>query len=242
LVFFAAVNIPRLLPLLGLWWIAGCAKAPAEDGGQLTDQPDAGMFGFLADGAPVTPGADADPGGGGGGGGSTTLTQSSSMSITDANSIACADGLGFTVENHYYRKFDLAAAGQPTGFVVDRVSFGIELATAQDVDVVLHTLNGAFEVGNLTEIGRAQVAVPEALSAIMVDVDVAGTAPAGSTLVVELEAPDNFGVLYVGSNASGETGSTYIRASECSIMAPTPIGDISDATMHWVLNVVGDPL
>ena len=46
-------------------------------------------------------------------------------------------------------------------------------------------------------------------------------------------------MFFIGSNASAETGPSYLSAADCGIPDPTPTGDIGFPNMHIVFNVNG---
>jgi hypothetical protein len=71
---------------------------------------------------------------------------------------------------------------------------------------------------------------------------VTATAPAGSTLVVEVDTPDmsdTGGGLFIGSNPDGQTAPSYIRSDSCEISEPTDLAAIGFPGMHIVMNVTG---
>src|SRR5690606_12640888 len=80
---------------------------------------------------------------------------------------------------------------------------------------------------------------PQALT--IVEVPVTGTAPAGSTLVVEVDTPDMNGVsgLFIGSNSDGQTAPSYLRSVSCGIDEPTDVAAIGFPEMQIVMNVTG---
>jgi hypothetical protein len=117
-------------------------------------------------------------------------------------------------------------------------------ATGQPLTVNLYTSNQPFPTGfpgALTLIGTASVMVADQAGTIL-NVPVTGTAAAGSQLVVEVftpngEAAGNF--FFVGSNAAGESGPSYISAADCGITTPTPTSAIGFPEMQIVMNVNG---
>jgi hypothetical protein len=203
------------------------------------------------------PGPDAAPE-------AVSLTHNAdATTITAANAVACVqqqdDGTGnqvpvFHQENGYYRVFDLAAMGVTRDLAIERVTFGVETgnpgaANQQLVEIHLFTLSGDLELANLTEIGAGQVLVPQTAQELF-DVDVEAIAPAGSTLVVELRTPsgDPDRLLFIGSNAAGQTGPTFLRAPNCDDDAnpdtPSAFEEPLDLTdffpdMHVVMSVHG---
>jgi subtilisin family serine protease len=175
----------------------------------------------------------------------TTITHSTSQTIMGGNAVACSpDGGVTTSSNQYLRAFTLADFGIFGDFDVTSVDFGIENLTGsvnRDITVNLYTLDGVFTYANLTLIGTATASVaPQALT--VVNVPVTGTAPAGSTLVVEIDPGDLSGQagFFIGSNNMGQTAPSYIRSTSCSIPEPTPFGNIGFPGVHIVMNVIGE--
>ncbi|RLE27116.1 MAG: hypothetical protein DRJ61_17770 [Acidobacteria bacterium] len=69
--------------------------------------------------------------------------------------------------------------------------------------------------------------------------------PAVDHLVVEVFTPDGQATgesFYIGSNADGQTGPSYIAAASCGITEPTDTAAIGFPDMHIVMNVTGDVL
>jgi subtilisin family serine protease len=176
-----------------------------------------------------------------------TITHSASQSIVELNSVACSPDGGFsTTENAYLRHFVLDDFDITDDFEVSEVSFAVEsLSVAQAVTVNLYTMvnpAGPFVYGNFELIGSADADLA-AQSMTLVSVPVTGTAPAGSTLVVEVDVPDmsGAGAFFIGSNTAGQTAPSYIRSASCGINEPTDLADINLPGMHVVMNVTGTP-
>jgi hypothetical protein len=172
-----------------------------------------------------------------------TITHSATQAIAAGNSVACSPDSGLTTtENGYLRTFTLADFGIGGDFNVTSVSFGIEaIDPAQTLTVNLYTLEGDFIYANLTPIGSADATIaPQELSIVSVPVE--GTAPAGSTLVVEVDAPDMSGTgrLFIGSNDAGQSAPSYLRSASCGLVEPTDTADIGFPGMHIVMNVTGE--
>ncbi len=73
----------------------------------------------------------------------------------------------------------------------------------------------------------------------------AGTVPAGSTLVVEFLTPDGAAdgnLIFVGSNNLGQTAPTYLAAADCGITEPDTTDSIGFPDMQLVMNVTGELL
>jgi subtilisin family serine protease len=176
--------------------------------------------------------------------GGPSITHSVSNAITPLNSIACFNNVDvFTTDNSFWRVFTLSDFGITTDFPVHSVTVGIEdLSVAGDVQVKLYTLTGAFVQANLTEIGSATLTA-NAQSGTLLTIPLSVTVPAGSTLVLELVAPDFTGepgsVFFAGSNTAGETGPSFISSVDCGIVEPTPISDVAPVNVDLVMSVNG---
>jgi hypothetical protein len=188
-----------------------------------------------------------------------TLTQSNATTITDAHTVTCnqfGGGTTASAENRFYRVFDLAALGITTTYTATRVDFSIESAAAVSgsltLQVKLHTLavaptGNTFALANLTQLyGQNVTITPTTLSTQQVTLTTPVIVPAGSRLVVELFAPDmtalgNGNSFFPGSNASGETGATYIQATDCGITDATKLSTVvtPDPQVHWIMAVQG---
>jgi hypothetical protein len=193
-----------------------------------------------------------------------TLTQSNSTSITDQHTIACSvsdttTGLvQYTRENRFYRVFDLPALGITTTYTATRVDFGVETAQSTTgsltVQVKLHTLNQApgassFPLSALNQLYGQNVTITAgtALNTQQVTLSSPVVVPAGSRLVVEIFSPDmsgpgNGNYFYPGSNPSGETGPSYIAATDCGFADPTrfsALGLSPDPLVDLVIQVQG---
>ncbi len=174
-----------------------------------------------------------------------TISQSTSQTITEANSVACQDANYYDTANSYYRVFDLSSYGITGPFSITSVDFGIESAVggtgSQQVTVKLHTLSGAVSTANLTQLASQSYTVTDQALTI-INVPITATAPAGSTLVVEFAIPDGttaLNALFIGSNALGESGPTYLSAADCGFADMTTNATIGYPDMHFVMNVNG---
>lgn len=195
------------------------AAAPEGDGFSRNGKP----------GATVTPSAPPSLLAGDG----TTITHSSSQDITMGNSVACGVG-----QTKWLRTFTLEDFDIDSELAVTNVSFGVEsVFTATDATVNLYELDGELVYANMTLLGTAEVSL-EPQEGTIVDVPVTGTAPAGSTLVVEVVTTD--GEFFIGSNAEPETAPSYIAAEECGNPEPATVAEIGFPDMHTVMNVTGE--
>ena len=224
--------------LVGLFGSAvpGAAQAPADDGTEFSQ-------------APATPAGDS--GGSEGAPPSDEILKTITHSVSQAvqvNSIACGfPGTGVTAQNSYFRVFDLPSFGINNVYTVASVDIGVGAAQGpvgtQPVTVNLYTLSGPFVFANLTPIGSNTINLPNQ-DLTIVNVPVAGVAPPGSTLVVEVFTPDgqqSGSGFWIGSNAAGQTGPSYLSTPGCGgIPEPTDIATLGFPNMHIVMNVNGD--
>jgi hypothetical protein len=174
-----------------------------------------------------------------------TITQSVSQEIVTNNSIACSNSAtGETRDTAWLRVFPLEDFDISTDFNVTSVSFGVETVRGGNVpmNVNLYTLDGPLEYANMTLIGSTQETLsPQDLTLVTVPVE--GTAPAGSSLVVEIDSPDQAGTgraFFIGSNADGQTGPTYLRSATCGNPEPTDAASLGFPGFHVVMNVTGE--
>jgi hypothetical protein len=179
-----------------------------------------------------------------------TITQSTSQTITSLNSVACSADMGITTsDNHYWRAFDMNTFTGGLEYDLTSVSFGIEQATSgtgtgQPLTLNLYANSGApFPAGTLTLLASSgSINIPDQ-SLTIFDLPIAATVPAGTLeLVMEVMTPDGTelgNAFFVGSNASAETGTSYLSSDGCEIFDPTPVGDLGAPNMHIVFNVNG---
>lgn len=177
--------------------------------------------------------------------GALTLTHSQAATIVAGSSVACAQNRGIrTMANSYFRHFtldDYAIAGD---LRVTAVSFGLEAALGEAVGLTVNLYTmldpaAPLRSDNLHLIGTAGTMLSDQLMTI-VQVPVAATVPAGSTLVVEVVTPElSQGGIYLGANPAGQTASSYLRAEECGIPEPAPTAELGFPDMQLLLYVTG---
>ncbi len=172
------------------------------------------------------------------------ITHSVSQNIV-AGSITC-NAAGIPTENSFYRDFDLDGDFGISGdFNVTNVEFGVEQVTgAVALTLNVYSTAGPFPTGfpgSLTLQGTANYSVNLPDNLTIVSVPLIATIPAGSIMVYELKinagATNSF---FPGSNAAGQTGVSWIAATDCSITAPTNLADIGFPNVHMIMNVVGE--
>lgn len=176
-------------------------------------------------------------------GAGTTITQSNDLStITALNSVACPGD-----NDSYFRRFDLNGAhGIVDEFNISSVDFATEAMgtiTSLDITVNLYSIANAdaLVLANLTLVGTGSINVPNP-NPTMYNALVAGVVN-GSThdLVVEIVSNDfsNGGSYFIGSNANGQTGPSFILAPVCGASEPTDLATIGFAGMHIIMAVNG---
>ena len=179
----------------------------------------------------------------------TTITQSTSQAIV-TGSVACSEPAVRTLENHYWRAFDMATFTGGQAYNITSVEFGIEQASAfegaQPITVNLYVNNGApFPGGDWQSnllATSGQLSIPDQEGTIF-NVPITATVPAGTLeLVMEVMAPDtgrNLTFFIIGSNPDPETGPSYLSAPDCGNPDPVATRCIGFPDMHYVFNVNG---
>jgi hypothetical protein len=180
--------------------------------------------------------------------GLVTITHSATQNIVSGNSVSCNDGFGHT-DNSYLRVFDLESFGIFGPFDVVEVEIGIEAAFTAGgsqpatMNLYLWDEGDPFTFANFNLIGSANTTVFDSDAGTIITVPVAGSAPAGSNLVVEFFTPNGQAagnLLWVGSNPDGQTSPTYLAAADCGVPEPTDTAALGFPGMHMVMNVTGD--
>jgi hypothetical protein len=177
------------------------------------------------------------------------ITQSGSQTISPTGSVACgSQANGYTADNSYMRVFKLSDYGITYDYKITNVSFGVQSAnTSFPVEVSIYNYVGAFPSGTATILGASNVQLTAASTGTIVDTGTALTATvtAGSTFVVEVyhngdvDPPQAF---YMGTNASNQTGPSYLASETCGILTPTATGTgglAAFSTARWVMSVTG---
>jgi hypothetical protein len=180
-----------------------------------------------------------------------TITQSTSQNI-DTGAVACSDpGVG-TLENDYWRAFDMNEFTGGQAYNITSVEFGIEQALSlfgqdQPLTVNLYTNHSApFPGGDWQSnllATSGEIRIPNQEFTIF-NVPITATVPAGTLeLVMEVMSPDqtvehNFFI--IGSNPAPETGPSYLSAPDCGNPEPVPTRCIGFPDMHYIFNVNGN--
>ena len=183
-----------------------------------------------------------------------TLTHSlDPVSVFFTGSLACRlTSNNVTVENHYWRSFVLSDFGITDDFHVALIDIGIQEALGPNGGVQPLTCNLYITDGtpfpngypnSLTLIGTTTLDVPDQAGTHF-PIDITGTAPAGSELVVEISIPNGIldgNIFFMGINDFGQTAPSYVMAPTCSFPVPTPVTvPPGFPSQHYVMSVSGD--
>lgn len=177
-----------------------------------------------------------------------TITHSHSQSIVSGNSIACHVNFKHT-NNAYLREFPLTDFGITGAFYVQQVEFGVESAAAgsgasQPGQLRLYRKidpASPLTYGNLITLAAVDIDIPD-MMVTRYTASIAAVAPAASVLVMELFTPDgrpDSHRFFVGSNAVGQTGPSYIAAANCGAPEPVDVAELGYPNMHVVMSVTG---
>lgn len=181
-----------------------------------------------------------------------TITQSTSTAVA-AGSVSCNTS-GFHADSSYYRAFTLSAFNPPLTdlqFMVQQVTIGVELAQGtggtQPITVNLYdsTANPPLNATLGPAISTQAFPVPDqALSLLAVPLT---TQPvlvnASDILAVEIFTPSGqptVNKFFIGSNALGQSGPSFIKAVACGIAEITNLAAIGFGNMHIVMQVSGN--
>ncbi len=209
-----------------------------------------------------TPQASPRPGGG------IELTQSGSEAI-EAGGVACAvTSGGYTVDNRYFRAFDLAETDVDTDTIrVTSVDMGIGTVALNGngpVETALRfyavsALNpdGSFPLSNATLLGTQPFFITEAdsLSLVNIEINADIVLPLDEVFAFEWFTPSgdprqtgnaNPYDLRYGANDDGETGPTLLASAPCGIPDPRTLASLDNGTHNppyaerqWVLFING---
>ncbi|MFN0133248.1 MAG: hypothetical protein ACKVW3_12080 [Phycisphaerales bacterium] len=192
----------------------------------------------------------------------TTITAGNSVScnLTVAPNQICAD-------NDYWRSFSLAgeASVLAGGLTVSNVQFGWEAATfpvpaGQPITVTLYKdTNGGAPVAVGTDLVLAGTGVLNVVNGTLQfgTCNVAGVFAKTDTMVVRIGHPDYIptyapppngtntnatgeaATFFIGSNALGQSGPSYIQSVGCGLATPGDLAGIGFPNMHIIMIVNG---
>jgi hypothetical protein len=184
-----------------------------------------------------------------------TITQSTATTI-GTQSISCNGGAPgfFHAENSYYRAFTLSTFPALTlpQFRIDSVTIGVQQAVSagaagQGLSVNLwRSSANPPTLATLTAVSTDSITVPDSAAGTLLSIPIASQpvfTVATDILVVEILTPDGQAKgnsFFIGSNAAGQSGSSFIRSASCSVNDITNLASIGFATMHIVMSVTGN--
>ncbi len=179
------------------------------------------------------------------GGTAVSANQSTNTSTITPIQIGCQYAGGITAENSWWRAYDLAPLALPAGLAIKSVRFGIEKITGTSVPItarIYRQTSGTFPGGTRVLLA-SQTAnfAPQVGTFQTINFSTPAAAAPTDVLIVELYCPDQLGTgagFFIGSNASPETGPSYISAAACGFPNPTDLADVGfpDDNIHLSIN------
>jgi len=151
-----------------------------------------------------------------------------------------------TVDNSYWREFDLGDFGVTTGVDISSVEFGIEsltLPTLLEADITVNLFQapaGSAPATTFDQVGSAIVSLGDRALEV-ITVDVTGSLDAGTSLIVEIQVPDFQAeggagdVYFPGANSFGESAPSYISSVGCATPEPVTYASIGFPETHLII-------
>lgn len=179
------------------------------------------------------------------------MTHSNSQVITPANAISC-NAAGNHADNSYWRSFNLCSPfGIQDEMTITEIQFGVENATPGAGAATQPVLIRIYEdpdggppvpSANLILLHSETINMGTVTAAVFNQVLSAPVVvPCLATVVVEIHTPNGQAAghtFFMGSNALGQTGPSYISSVACSINEPTDLATIGFPNQQHVINVV----
>jgi hypothetical protein len=184
-----------------------------------------------------------------------TITQSTNPTSVVAGSVSC-NAAGLHTDNSYYRGMTLSTFPALTlpQFMVQQVTIGVEQATStggtQPVTLNIWKATANPISGGANPPGNNQVATQpvtvsdQSLTLLPMTLT---TQPvllvASDVLAVELFTPSGQAAgnsFFIGSNAAGQSGPSYIKAASCGLATIGDLAGIGFPNMHIVMSVLGN--
>ena len=163
------------------------------------------------------------------------LTQSVDPTLV-TNAVACPGGA-----NIYSRVFDLPAIGQTVDVNINNIEIGIaQTFNSPEVTVSIYELTGALSNDNLELVAESTQVLPDIFFDFF-DFPITTTLEASNTYVVQVTTPgSSFNGFVMGTNIVGETGTSYMESSFCSILPFTDMNTLGLGTQNLVINLEGE--
>ncbi len=177
--------------------------------------------------------------------------------VTAGAGIACATpgtaGPQTTTDNLWSRSFDLADFGGTDGFTAETVEFGVEnlsLPTLIETEITVNLYQipaGSPPIAGGTLIGSASMTSGDRSLEVVI-MDVAGSADAGSAVMVEVVSEDlltlaggEFGdVFFIGGNSFGQTAPSYVASPVgCGLPDPADVAGFGFPDAHFIIIAEG---
>jgi subtilisin family serine protease len=169
------------------------------------------------------------------------LVQTTSPTPTQNVSFGCFNpATGYSLENHYLRRFDLAERSVPIqDTTIGGISFAVDSATSsagsQPITLRVYALNGELTFANMQLLAEKTIDVADtALERIRVAFDQPVHVAGDSVIVAEIYVPSGAtggNAFYPGGNSDGESAMAYWAAHDCG--AGEPIS-YAEAGLGWV--------
>ncbi|NPA67725.1 MAG: T9SS type A sorting domain-containing protein [Chlorobi bacterium] len=184
-----------------------------------------------------------------------SVTHSASFDIENDNTPLCGLGGQYHYENSYYLVYDLKNDFNINGdWIIQRVDVAIEYASAgngydQPLEIKLWVMSEYDHTQIITEdltllvSDTFQVLDTESGTLKTTDFSPGYTVAEDKVLVVEFLLPDgqeNENLLYLGSNDSRISDSTYIRAPHCYIYEPANVSEILSSDCMIIARIYGE--
>lgn len=182
------------------------------------------------------------------------LTPNTSQEI-QSSSIACSNSdTGVVSENHYFKKFDLAALGVAEEFDIHSFQFGIQSVHSAkgfgpnlNLQVKLWQTKATdfpatWGSGDYNELISKSVTVSkdDDGTIITIELDYPITVEREDVIIAQVSNNDLEGqTFYIGSNNATDNQTSYIIAEGCNILSPTPVTAIGFPDMSMVMNLNG---
>lgn len=202
--------------------LAGCAAAGVAPTGNNPDSPSAPKDG--PDDEPDSPPAPVE----------ARLLQTTNETVAADNSVACVSTQ--TASNSWYRVFSLAEAGITGAFNVSKITFAVETSTNEPpLTVKVGSYAGTpndtapLDLAQASFLANTTAAVANTAAAVVIDVPITATIPAGSQVIVEITSTDRTtagDVFFLGTTSGPFQHTNYLLSTECGLIVPTAMASV----------------
>ncbi len=187
-----------------------------------------------------------------------TISQNNDPNTVEGSAVACrvnaADvdeeaGLfeGMYEENHFARAFDLQNDhGIQNDFTITSIEVGQGFGRNIQIEVRIYSANTTDLTSETLELNLLEtedVFIIEQGNDTVLFIPTNVNVPVGEIIVVEVYAPDSGTAtdeeFFVGTNTSGQTGSPYLKAPDCSINEYVDVSTFGLGDQAYIINIVG---